>query len=123
VLLDGVLGDYELGGDAVVGAAFGHYFEDVALARRELGDWVVVAVAADEVCDDCGVDRGAAFCDAADDGAEIAHVGDTVLEQVADAVDAVSEELYCVAQLDVLRERDASRTKNGPKGRRVEFAR
>jgi len=45
------------GRDAVVGAALGHQFEDFAFARGEVGDWVVAAVAADELCDNGGVDR------------------------------------------------------------------
>jgi hypothetical protein len=60
-------------------------------------------VSADELCDDGSVDRGTAFGDAADGGAELVHVGDAVLEEVADALDAVGEELHRVAQLDVLR--------------------
>ena len=106
VLLDRVLGDDELGGDAVVGAAFGHQLEDFALAWGELGERVVVAVQADELCDDGRVDRGAAFGDAADGGAELVDVRDAVLEQVADAARRRREEIHRVAELDVLGEHE-----------------
>ena len=53
-----MFGDDELAGDAAVGAAFGHQLEDLPFAWRELSDGVV-ALAADELCDDGRVDRGA----------------------------------------------------------------
>lgn len=45
VLLDGVLGDHEACGDALVGAAFGHQLEDFSLAGGEFVERVIGAVA------------------------------------------------------------------------------
>ena len=66
MLLDGALGDDQLGGDGGVGAALGHLGEDLALARGELGQGVVAALAAEHLGDDLGVEGGAAFAHPAD---------------------------------------------------------
>ena len=67
-------------------------------------DWVVLALASDELVDDGGVERRAALGDTADGGRELVDVGDAILEQVADALGALREQLQRVAGLDVLRE-------------------
>ena len=66
--------------------------EHLALARGELVERAVVA-AAEELRDDLGVERGAAGGDALHRVDELAHVGDAVLEQVADAAAAVGQQL------------------------------
>jgi len=58
-------------------AAFGHQLEDFALAWGELGDWVVVAVAPNELREDGWVDRGAAFGDARRTEARNSSTSDT----------------------------------------------
>ena len=104
VLLDGPLGDDELVGDALVRAALGHVLEHLALARGQLVDGVVAAPPADELRDDRRVERRAALPHTPDRGGELAHVGDPVLEQVADALGALGEQLHRVRRLDVLGE-------------------
>ena len=88
VLLDRAQGDEEPLRDRLVRAALGHQLEHLALARRQLGERVVLAAAADELRDDLGVERRAALADAPHRRGELLHVGDPVLEQVADALGA-----------------------------------
>src|SRR5581483_6836925 len=52
VLLDGALGDDERVRDRLIRAPLRHQLEHLALARREVGDRVVAALAADELRDD-----------------------------------------------------------------------
>ena len=60
--------------------------------------------AAEQLGDDLGVDHGAAGGDARRGGDEVLHVGDAVLEQVADAARAARQQVRRVALLDVLAE-------------------
>ena len=93
VLLDRALGDDEPLADRLVRAALGHQLEHLALARGELVERVVAAAPADEQRDDLGVERRAALADAPHGGGELVDVGDAVLEQVADALGALGEQL------------------------------
>ncbi len=89
MLLDGVLGDEQALGDRPVRAPFGDQGEDPAFAIGETLERVVArSAAADELVDDCGVEDRSAVTDAVDAGGELVQVGDTLLEQVADAVGA-----------------------------------
>ena len=101
VLLDGVLADVQALGDPVVGEAFDDQREHVAFARRERGERVADALAAEHARDDLRIERGAAGRDAADRGQELVEVGDAVLEQVADALRVVAEQLQRSLQLRV----------------------
>ena len=73
---------------------------------RELVERVVAAAAAEQLRDDLGVERGAALADAPHRVHEPLDVGDAVLEQVADALGAVREQLERVPLLDVLRQHE-----------------
>ena len=94
----------------------GHVLEHLALARRERVDGVVAAAAADELGDDRRVERRAALPHAPYGGGELAHVGDAVLEQVADSLGAFGEELHRVRRLDVLREHEHADIREAPPG-------
>ena len=102
VLLDRVRGDDELLGDALVRAALGHQLEHLALARREAVERVVAAAPAEHVGDDRRVEHRAAGGDAPDGVGEAAEVGHAVLEQVADALGVVADQVDRVALLGVL---------------------
>ena len=78
--------------------------EDLALARGERLERIVVALAAEHAGDDLGVERRAAGRNAADGVGEGVDVRDAVLEQVADAGGVVGEQLAGVGLLDVLGE-------------------
>ena len=82
---------------AAVRAALGHELEDLALARREALERVLAPAAAEQQRDDLGVERRAALGDAPDRVGEAVEVGDAVLEQVAEPVGAVGEQLQRVA--------------------------
>ena len=69
-------------------------------------DGIVAALPADELRDDRRVERGAALADAPHRRDELVDVGDAVLEQVADALGALGEELERVGGLEVLREHE-----------------
>src|SRR4051812_30869231 len=77
--------------------------EPLALGRRELVEHAVLGAAAEELGDRLGVHRGPALGHAADGVDELLHVGDAVLEQVADAAAAVRQQLGRERALDVLR--------------------
>src|SRR5262245_24889895 len=104
VLLDGALGHDEPLRDRLVRPALRHQLEDLALTRRQGRDRVVAAPPADELRHDRGVERRAAVRNAADRARELPDVGDSVLEQVADPLRVVREQLQRVVRLDVLRE-------------------
>ena len=74
------------------------------------------AAAADELRDDRRVERRAALGDAPHRGGELVDVGDAVLEQVADALGAVGEQLERVARLDVLREHEHAGLRDAARG-------
>src|SRR6266511_2980355 len=109
VLLDGALGDDEAFRDRLVRPSLGHQFEYLALARRQIAERVVAPPAADEPRDDRGVERGAALRDSADSRAELVDVGDPILEQIADSLGTLGQELHRVAGFDVLREHEHTR--------------
>ena len=103
VLLDGVRRDDEHLGDALVRAALGHQLEHLALARRQRVQRVVAAAPAEHVRDDGRVEHRAAGGHALDGVGEQREVGHAVLEQVADALGAVADQVDRVALLGVLR--------------------
>ena len=106
VLLDRAQRHHHLLGDRLVRAALRHQLEHLALARRQLRERIVAAPPADEPRDHLRVERGAAVRDPFHRGGELLHVGDAVLEQVADALGVSLEQLERVAGLDVLREHE-----------------
>src|SRR4051794_5729103 len=116
VFLDGALGHDEARGDRVVRPPLGHQPEHFALARGELVEHAVLAAAAEELGDRLGVHRRAALRHAPDGVDELAHVGDAVLEQVADAAAAIREQLGRERPLDVLRQ-DEPRQAGHPRAR------
>src|SRR5204862_400202 len=99
VLLDRTQADHQLVRDALVGAAGGHQLEDLPLARRELGERVVAAPPREQRRDDDRVDGGPAVPDPLDGGDEVLHVAYAVLEQIADTLRGVGEELHGEPQL------------------------
>ncbi len=104
VLLDSVRRDDEHLGDALVGPSLGHQLEHLALAWREPVQRVVAALAAEHVRDDGGIEHRAARRDPPHRVGEQREVGDAVLEQVADALGVVADQVDRVALLRVLAE-------------------
>ncbi len=104
MLLDRPAGDDQGGRDPGVGAALGHQGEHLALARGQRGQALGVAAGAEELADHLGVEGGAAGGDPGQRVGELGHVGDPVLEQVADAGGAALQQLGRVPGLDVLGE-------------------
>src|SRR5690606_8998070 len=104
VLLDGALAHHQLAGDGGVGAALGHEAEHLALAGRQPVERVAPAGAGQQLGDDLGVERRAAGADPAHGLQELGHVGDAVLQEVAEAGGVVGQQLAGVGLLDVLGE-------------------
>jgi len=75
-----------------------------SIARRQAVERIVGATAAEKLGDDLRVEHRAARVDAAQRVEERIDVGDPVLEEVADALGAVLQQLHRVALVDVLRE-------------------
>ncbi len=109
MLLDRAFRDDQLLRDRLVRPSLRHQLQHLALAWRQLRERVVAAAAAHELRDDGRIERRAAFRDATHGRAELLHVGDAVLEQVADALGALRQELHRVTGLDVLREDEHAR--------------
>src|SRR5581483_9630646 len=101
VLLDRALGDDQALCDRVVRQAFRHQLEHLPLARGQLFDRVVAPAAADQLRDDGGVERGTALADALDRLDERLDVGHSVLQQVADALRVLRQQLERVRRLEV----------------------
>src|SRR5215212_6716737 len=106
VPLDRPLGDDELGRDRAVRPPLRHQRQHLALPRGQRCEGVVAFAPAEHVRDHLGVEDRAALTDTADGVDEAADLGDPVLEQVADAVGAIGEQLDRVALLDVLGEHE-----------------
>ena len=106
VLLDRAQGDEESLRDRLVRPALRHQLEHLALARGQLLQRVVGALATDKLADDGGVERRASVGHAAHGRAELLEIGDAVLEEIADTLGARLEERHRVAGLDVLREQE-----------------
>jgi hypothetical protein len=104
VLLHRAEGDEQPFRDRLVRASLRHQLEHLALARGELVEGIVAALAADELAHHGGVERRAAVGDAAYRGAELLEVRDAVLQQVADTFRARLEQGHRVSGLDVLRQ-------------------
>ena len=94
----------------LVGAAFGHQGEDLALPLRQVVQGHPCAPPADQLGDHLGVDDGAALGDAPDGIGEVVEIVDPVLEEIADPTGAVGHQAQGEGRFDVLREdEDADR--------------
>src|SRR5215469_7756033 len=102
VLLHRAVADEERGGDGRVGAPFGHQREHLAFAGGEGRERVTAA--GQQLRNDLGVQRAASRRHPIQGLEELGQVRDPVLEQVADAVRPVGQQLGGVALLHVLRE-------------------
>ena len=111
VALDHALAHAEAVGDRLVGLALGHAPEHLALARRELVERALGAAAVEHPRHDLGIERRAALPDLAHRVGERVAVGHAVLEQVADALGALPQQLDRVGHLDVLREHEHARAR------------
>jgi hypothetical protein len=80
--------------------------QHLALTRREPLERVALPAAPDELRDDRRVECRAALRDAPHRGRELLHVRDAVLEQVADTLGALRQQLHRVGRLDVLRQHE-----------------
>ena len=85
-----------------VRAALGHQAEHLALARRQRLERLAAALPAEQLGDHLGVDDGAPGGDPAHRRRGTRHVGDPLLQQVADALRAAADQVARVALLDVL---------------------
>src|SRR5262249_9787638 len=103
VLLDRADGEHERMRDPCVRAALGHQRQHLALARRELRQRAVVLTLGDELRYHVWVQCRPATRHTLDRVDEVADVHDAVLEQVANAAAALSEQLGGVGRLYVLR--------------------
>ena len=104
MLLHGGLADQECLSDPPVGLAFRHRLEHISLARAEPFDRPVALAAAQHTRDDLGVERGASSSDARDRIDEGLHVTHALLQQVADPVGSIADELKRIALVIELRE-------------------
>src|SRR5271165_5128423 len=104
MLLDSGLADQERLGYASVGLAFRHRLEHISLPRAEPFDRPVALAAAKHTRDDLGVERGASSSDACDRIDEGLHVTHALLQQVADSLGAITDELERIALVIELRE-------------------
>ena len=97
VLLDRCWADHEGFGDATVGLAFGHRGEHVAFTSAEPVERPVVLAAAEHPRDDLRIQRGPACGDAGDRVDEALDGTHTLLEEIADSLGVVPDQLERVA--------------------------
>ncbi len=97
VLLDSGLTDQESLGDASVGLALRHRREHISLARAETIDWPVALAVAQHARNDLAVERGTSTGDARDRIDEALDVTHALLQQVADSLGAIADELERIA--------------------------
>jgi hypothetical protein len=90
--------------DGLVGAALGHEGEHLALSLGQLLDGIARASSADQLRHHLRINHRSTGGNAAHGVDHLVHVGDAVLEQVADAAGAVLQQLHGVMWLDVLGE-------------------
>ena len=88
----------------MVRPALRHQLEHLALARRESLERIVAAVPPDELRDDERVQGRTALRHALDGRDELVDVGDAVLEEIAEPLGVLREQLDGVRMGDVLRE-------------------
>ena len=88
-----------------VRATLGHQREHLALARRQLVEWVIDAPRRDELLNERRVDDRTAFDDALERLEEVVHVRDATLQQIPASL-ATGEEIHRVLDLHVGRENE-----------------
>ena len=105
VLLDRGLAHDERLGDAEVGLALRHRGEHIALARRQVVERAA-APSSQHPADDLGIERAAARRHPLDGVRERRDVADALLEQVADALGTVADQVERVGLLVELRQHE-----------------
>ena len=108
MLLHGRGGDHEGLRDALVRLALGQLHEDIPLPWRQLVERPFVAAPADHPAHDLGVEGAAAVGDAGDGVREAGDVTDPLLQQVADPLRALADQVEGVLLLVVLGEDENS---------------
>ena len=103
------VGDPQPAANAGVGAPLRHQRKHLALARRELRQWIVLAPRVDELLNEPGVHNRAAFRDPVEALEEVADVGHAGLQQVAGA-DAAGEQLHRLLDGHVSRQHQDGRS-------------
>ena len=111
MLLHSRLADQERLGDAPVGLAFRHRLEHFSVPCAEPFDRPVALAAAQHTRDDLGVERGAASSDARDRIDEGLNVTDALLQQVANPIGSIADELERIALVIELREQQHAGTR------------
>src|SRR5579871_409315 len=102
VTLDRRYGNDERFGDSLIGPTLSHKTEHLPLAVRQVIDRVMPAPTLDETADDFGIDHRAAGSDAMDGVDEALNVSHAMLQQVADTLGSVAEEVDGIAVLEEL---------------------
>src|SRR5205807_6504750 len=91
-------------GDALIGLPFCQVAEDITLAGAELVERPLTATAPEHAPDDLRIESAAAAGDTSDGIPESIDIADTLLQQVADALGAVADQVQGVVLLVVLGE-------------------
>src|SRR3954451_487404 len=104
VLLHGGLGDVQTLADRPVRAAFGDQLEHLVLARRQRSQRAVVSGVRQQRRHHLGIEGGAAAGHPSQRAGEVRRVRHAVLEQIAEALRRLGQQLRGDADLHVLRE-------------------
>ena len=97
VRLDGLQAENQAVADPLVGSAFGHEREHLALALGELGERAVGSGPLDEAGDDGRIEHALTLVDAPERVGQDGDVGDSLLEQVAHSARMLLEQAHGVA--------------------------
>lgn len=89
---------HEGAGNRRVGATLGHQAEHLALSDGQPFERIGPPRSRQQLCDDFGVEDGAAAADLTNCSKEVSDVGDAILQEISDTGDVVSERMRNAAR-------------------------
>ena len=98
------IGDDECLGDAPVRLPLCHQAENVTFTGSQLAEWVAAAPTSDESADNLGVDHRSAMRDSPNSVDEVSDPGHAALQQVADALGSIGQQVGDVSILEIVGE-------------------
>ena len=111
--LDRAVGQEQLLRDRPIRSTLRHQREDLALACRELVQWILMPSPADQEGDHAGIDDELPRRDPADAADEVIEILDAILEHVARAARPILDEADRVVHLHVLGEHEHPDARDG----------
>src|SRR4051794_31732517 len=102
VFFDGAFGHHHPLRDAGIGAALGHQLQHLALTRRQLRQRIIAAVASHQLTDNRRIQRATTLPHPPHRSGELVDIRHTILQQVADTLTRLRQQLHRIPRLHVL---------------------